>query len=123
MLTARSVKAYYDAALGSRGARLLEDYTDRPEPPTSLEKSGAHVVNLAYKLDRFFSTTWHRRWERLPLRFTIAVVLTVVVASLFEIIPTFLIKSNVPWPGPPAFWLRRRRLQARTHDLRPVQRM
>jgi predicted amidohydrolase YtcJ len=30
MLTARSVKAYYDAALGSRGARLLEDYTDRP---------------------------------------------------------------------------------------------
>jgi cytochrome c oxidase cbb3-type subunit I/II len=75
---------------------LSKDYTDRPEPPTSLEKSGAHVVNLAYKLDRFFSTTWHRRWERLPLRFTVAVVITVVVASLFEIIPTFLIKSNVP---------------------------
>jgi predicted amidohydrolase YtcJ len=30
MLTARSVKAYYDAALGSRGARLLDDYSDRP---------------------------------------------------------------------------------------------
>ena len=30
MLTVRSVKAYYDAALGSRGARLLADYTDRP---------------------------------------------------------------------------------------------
>ena len=30
MLTVRSVKAYYDAALGSRGARLLEDYSDRP---------------------------------------------------------------------------------------------
>jgi predicted amidohydrolase YtcJ len=29
-LTVRSVKAYYDAALGSRGARLLEDYADRP---------------------------------------------------------------------------------------------
>ena len=29
-LTVRSVKAYYDAALGSRGARLLDDYTDRP---------------------------------------------------------------------------------------------
>jgi cytochrome c oxidase cbb3-type subunit I/II len=51
---------------------------------------------VAYKLDRFFSTTWHRRWERLPLKFTVAVVITVVVASLFEIIPTFLIKSNVP---------------------------
>jgi predicted amidohydrolase YtcJ len=30
LLTVRSVKAYYDAALGSRGARLLEDYADRP---------------------------------------------------------------------------------------------
>ena len=29
-LVRRSVKAYYDGALGSRGARLLEDYADRP---------------------------------------------------------------------------------------------
>jgi predicted amidohydrolase YtcJ len=29
-LRVRSVKAYYDAALGSRGARLLEDYSDEP---------------------------------------------------------------------------------------------
>jgi len=30
MLVTRSVKAYYDGALGSRGARLIEDYSDRP---------------------------------------------------------------------------------------------
>jgi predicted amidohydrolase YtcJ len=30
MLHARSVKAYYDGALGSRGAQMLEDYADRP---------------------------------------------------------------------------------------------
>lgn len=30
MLVTRSAKAYYDGALGSRGARLLEDYSDRP---------------------------------------------------------------------------------------------
>jgi predicted amidohydrolase YtcJ len=30
MLRTLSVKAFYDAALGSRGARLLEDYSDRP---------------------------------------------------------------------------------------------
>lgn len=30
MLTTRTVKAYYDGALGSRGARLLYDYSDRP---------------------------------------------------------------------------------------------
>jgi hypothetical protein len=30
MLVTRSVKAYYDGALGSRGARLLDDYSDMP---------------------------------------------------------------------------------------------
>ncbi len=30
MLTTHCVKAFYDGALGSRGARLLEDYSDRP---------------------------------------------------------------------------------------------
>lgn len=30
MLVTRCVKAFYDAALGSRGARLLQDYSDRP---------------------------------------------------------------------------------------------
>jgi predicted amidohydrolase YtcJ len=30
MLITRSVKAFYDGALGSRGARMLEDYSDRP---------------------------------------------------------------------------------------------
>ena len=75
---------------------LAKDYVDHPEPQTQLQTSGAHVANLAYTLDRFFSTNWHRRWERLPLRFTVAVLVAVVVASLFEIIPTFLIKSNVP---------------------------
>ncbi len=30
MLTVRAVKAYYDASLGPRGARMLEDYSDRP---------------------------------------------------------------------------------------------
>lgn len=29
-LVTRTVKAYYDGALGSRGARLLEDYSDKP---------------------------------------------------------------------------------------------
>jgi predicted amidohydrolase YtcJ len=30
LLTVRSVKAYYDGSLGSRGARLLDDYADQP---------------------------------------------------------------------------------------------
>lgn len=44
----------------------------------------------------FSRATWHRRWEGLPVTFTVLVAVAVIVASLFEIIPTFLIKSNVP---------------------------
>jgi cytochrome c oxidase cbb3-type subunit I/II len=44
----------------------------------------------------FLGLGWHRRWEALPLTFTVWVVVAVVVASLFEIVPTFLIRSNVP---------------------------
>ena len=44
----------------------------------------------------FVKAQWHRVWERKPLKFTLWVVVAVVTASLFEIIPTFLIRSNVP---------------------------
>jgi cytochrome c oxidase cbb3-type subunit I/II len=39
---------------------------------------------------------WHRRWEGLPLTFSVWVGVAVVSASLFEIIPMFLVGSNVP---------------------------
>ncbi len=45
---------------------------------------------------RFAEAAWHRTWERLPVTFTVMVTVAVLVASLFEIIPTFLIRSNVP---------------------------
>jgi cytochrome c oxidase cbb3-type subunit I/II len=45
---------------------------------------------------RFAAARWHRRWEGLPLTFTLLTVIAVAVASLFEILPAFLIRSNVP---------------------------
>ncbi|HEU0035844.1 MAG TPA: cytochrome-c oxidase, cbb3-type subunit I [Kofleriaceae bacterium] len=39
---------------------------------------------------------WHRKWEGLPALFTTLTVLAVLVASAFEIVPTFLISDNVP---------------------------
>ena len=45
---------------------------------------------------RFVSLGWHRKWEGLPITFTVLTALAVIIASLFEIIPTFLIRSNVP---------------------------
>ncbi len=41
-------------------------------------------------------TAFHRVWERKPLLFSILAALAVITASLFEILPTFLIKSNIP---------------------------
>ncbi|MBI3791877.1 MAG: cytochrome-c oxidase, cbb3-type subunit II, partial [Gemmatimonadetes bacterium] len=42
------------------------------------------------------SMRYHRRYEAMPVVFTVLSLVAVVVASLFEILPTFLIKSNVP---------------------------
>jgi cytochrome c oxidase cbb3-type subunit I/II len=39
---------------------------------------------------------FHRRWERMPVFFTILVTVAVAIATLAEMLPTFLIRSNVP---------------------------
>lgn len=39
---------------------------------------------------------WHHRIEGVPAVFTVLVAVAVIVASLFEIIPTFLIGDNIP---------------------------
>ncbi len=65
--------------------------------PAPLDRLGkAPVLGLANKLDWFSQMTWHRRWERLPIKFTLLTTGAVIVASLFEIIPTFLVRGNVP---------------------------
>jgi len=87
--------ATYDVPIHEAPA-LSRDYTPHPEPASPLKASGAHVADMGYKMERFFRTPWHRSWERLPVKFTVMVTVAVVSASLFEIIPTFLIKSNVP---------------------------
>jgi cytochrome c oxidase cbb3-type subunit I/II len=64
------------------------------EPKRAGYAPGHAVAGTAW--GRFRDMGWHRRWEGLPLLFTVMTVLAVVVASLFEILPTFLIRSNVP---------------------------
>ncbi|MEM8913692.1 MAG: cytochrome-c oxidase, cbb3-type subunit I, partial [Planctomycetota bacterium] len=77
-------------------APRLEKIADYRDPAGESELKAAPVLGMAQKLDVWSKMGWHRRWERLPLRFTVLTVTAVVVASLFEIIPTFLIRSNVP---------------------------
>jgi len=54
------------------------------------------VAPAATLWGRFNQVQWHRAWERAPILFTVLTTIAVIVASLFEILPTFLIKSNVP---------------------------
>ncbi|MDZ4674907.1 MAG: cytochrome-c oxidase, cbb3-type subunit I [Gemmatimonadota bacterium] len=59
-----------------------------PEPAAATPRGGVFA--------RFVEAAWHRTWERLPVTFTVMVTVAVLVASIFEIVPTFMIKSNVP---------------------------
>jgi cytochrome c oxidase cbb3-type subunit I/II len=91
--TWRSRPAKYEVPV-YRAARLTKDYQDPPLPESRLK--GLPVVDWAHNLDVWLQGAWHRRWERLPFRFTVYVAIAVLTASAFEIIPTFLIRSNVP---------------------------
>ena len=81
----------YDVPV-SEAAPLSKVYVDPAEPKSRLNANTA----LGHKGDKWLQGHWHRRMERLPVRMTVWVTISVVVASLFEIIPTFLIRSNVP---------------------------
>jgi cytochrome c oxidase cbb3-type subunit I/II len=75
--------------------RLSKQYVEHSVKPIS-ELQGAPVLELGKKLDVWGKMAWHRQWERLPVKFTILTTAAVVIATLFEVIPTFLIRSNVP---------------------------
>jgi cytochrome c oxidase cbb3-type subunit I/II len=75
--------------------RLSKHYEDHSPKPVS-ELAAAPVLELGKKIDVWAQMGWHRKWERLPVKFTVLATLAVVVATLFEVIPTFLIRSNIP---------------------------
>ena len=71
---------------------LSPTFTDPPAYRSDLTS----VIDSGKRTDEFLHLDWHRRWERLPLRFTVWTTLAIIVASLFEWLPLFLIKSNIP---------------------------
>jgi cytochrome c oxidase cbb3-type subunit I/II len=96
----------YVAGMVLFGWNLLQTWRSRPrtleEPavraprlaPWEPARPAAPAPAGAYA--RFMAAGWHRAWERLPVTFTVMTTVAVVVASLFEILPTFLIRTNVP---------------------------
>ncbi len=84
LMTWRTRPAQYDVPV-IQAPRLEKEYR---EPAGQSPPVGAWA--------RFVALGWHRTWERRWILFSGATVIAVGVASLFEIIPTFLIRSNVP---------------------------
>jgi cytochrome c oxidase cbb3-type subunit I/II len=77
-----------------QAAPLSKDFRDPPVPESRLKN--APVLDLAKKVDVWEQGRWHRVWERLPIRFTVWVTISVLVASAFSLLPTFLIRNNIP---------------------------
>lgn len=75
-------------------APLARGWVAEPTPESPLPHGS--VVEVGRTIDRFAMLNWHRNLEAIPLTFTVWVVIAVVVASLFEIIPMFTIRSDIP---------------------------
>jgi len=91
-MTWRGRPATYEEPVHEAPALSRDYWSAEEHPKTRLTNN----TEWGKKGDVFLQGGWHRRWERLPVRFTVMTTLAVCVASLFEIIPTFLIRSNVP---------------------------
>ncbi len=93
LMTWRSRPKTYEVPV-LQAARLSKDFVDSPNPESRLKDKP--VLTVAHKIDVWEQAGWHRVWERMPIRFTVWVTIAVLAASAFELVPTFLIRSNIP---------------------------
>ncbi|NVO21145.1 MAG: cytochrome-c oxidase, cbb3-type subunit I [Bacteroidetes bacterium] len=59
---------------------------EEPAEAQALQKEGGRLVGEG----------WHRFLERKPIRFMILAIVAILIGGLVEIVPTYLIKSNIP---------------------------
>ncbi|QDT63000.1 cytochrome-c oxidase, cbb3-type subunit I [Calycomorphotria hydatis] len=90
-MTWKSRPATYEVVV-HRAPALSKTYEEE-QPPAPPEIA---MLDSGKRISVWASMWWHRVWERKAMLFTWYVLIAVSVASLFEIIPTFLIRSNVP---------------------------
>ncbi|RMH00921.1 MAG: cytochrome-c oxidase, cbb3-type subunit I [Planctomycetota bacterium] len=95
----KALRPFFWAGLALAGVcaavALIPGVTDSPKVGAFLALVGGFGLATA-AIDLFMKVGWHRRLEGRPLAFTGWVAASVVSASLFEAIPTFVIESNVP---------------------------
>ena len=66
----------------AKGSLLAEEHTEAPALTGGYERHG--------------SEHWHRWIERKPVPFLVATLIVILIGGVAELMPTFLIKSNVP---------------------------
>jgi cytochrome c oxidase cbb3-type subunit I/II len=91
-LTWMNRPARYDEPV-FEAAPLSKGFREPPIPGSDLPPT--YVLEIGRKLDVFAQLRWHRKYEGLPVIFTILVAIGVVVASLGEIVPLFARKSDI----------------------------
>ena len=74
-------------------APLAKDFT---EEPVTAESSIAGVLNIGHKLDVWQQATWHRSFERRPMRLVVWTTIAIAVGSAATLLPNFLMPGNSP---------------------------
>lgn len=61
-----------------------------------IEQEAAEAYPLQKEGGRIGNEAWHRFLERKPVRFMLLSIFAILIGGMVEIIPTYLIKSNIP---------------------------
>jgi cytochrome c oxidase cbb3-type subunit I/II len=94
VMTWKNRAPVYDEPVHSAPSLATSAFQVEIKPVSKLET--AAVTDTAKKLDVFATMWWHRKWERMPMFFTVMVLLAVATASILSLAPSFLIRSSVP---------------------------
>ncbi len=92
VMTWRTRPARYEEAADE--APALGPYTGYT--PKLVIPRFSHMTSTGHRFVYFVQAHWHRVWERNPMKFALWAAAAVIIASAFEMVPTFLIRSNVP---------------------------
>ena len=91
IMTWRNRPDQYDEPVHHAPALTRKPPRDKPAESRLTANAG-----IGHTGDKFLQGNWHRRWERMPVRFTVYVLVAVFIGGAIEAIPMFMISSNVP---------------------------
>ncbi len=73
-------------------APLSKKYDNDPKAESRLHAN----AGIGHAGDKFLQGDWHRKLERMPVRFTVLVLGSILIGTVIEAVPMFMVSSNVP---------------------------